>query len=368
MAPAARRRSRPAAPSTAGGGTFPPVRIESGAAFELIAQLAAFASGPARASLESGKGWIREVRSLAGPELIASVERWGFPVYTELATVALEAGPGPGPAALADRLRELPADALWRRLLGAESPLNRAMLSESAFERAIAGDVRARAELIRTLGLNPPARRGLGHLLSTPAAEVQAQIADVVETWARRVFPAFADQALAGVTRDVAAKARLLEGGPARDALRAAMNGVDFDPTEWATEVVLIPTVALRPFVAPVEAGTTSIVLCPVGDEAFEDGLATPPRRLVRITAALADELRLRILRELADGALTATQLAGRLSIDRTSLHHHLGILRSAGLVTATADGVHSWRYARRTDPIAGISAGLAAYLATPPD
>ena len=45
---------------------FPPVRVVSGPAFELAAELAAFTSGPARASLDSGKAWIRDVRSLAG--------------------------------------------------------------------------------------------------------------------------------------------------------------------------------------------------------------------------------------------------------------------------------------------------------------
>ena len=67
-----RPRPQPAPRPEAGSGpepAFPSVRVEAGPAFELIAQLAAFASGPARASLDSGKPWIREVRRLAGPEL-----------------------------------------------------------------------------------------------------------------------------------------------------------------------------------------------------------------------------------------------------------------------------------------------------------
>ena len=79
-------RARPRATKDAKGPAgFPPVRIVSGAAFELAAELAAFASGPARASLESGKPWIREVRALAGPDLIRHVGRWAFGLYGELA-------------------------------------------------------------------------------------------------------------------------------------------------------------------------------------------------------------------------------------------------------------------------------------------
>src|SRR5262245_16864601 len=72
---------------------FPLVRVVAGPAFEVIAQLCAFTSGPARSSLESGKTWIREVRELAGPELIKAVERWSISLYGELPSVALEAGP-----------------------------------------------------------------------------------------------------------------------------------------------------------------------------------------------------------------------------------------------------------------------------------
>ena len=68
----------------------PTVTIVSGPAFELVAELAAFASGPARASLESGKTWIRDVRRLAGPDLLRRVERWAFPLYTEVVPIALD--------------------------------------------------------------------------------------------------------------------------------------------------------------------------------------------------------------------------------------------------------------------------------------
>jgi hypothetical protein len=49
--------------------------------------------------------------------------------------------------------------------------------------------------------------------------------------------------------------------------------------------------------------------------------------------------------------------------VDRTSLHHHLGILRSAGFVAVHAEGVQSWRYSLRADGVAGTSAALTSYL-----
>ena len=342
---------------------FPPVQIVSGAAFELIAELAAFTSGPARASLESGKTWIREVRGLAGPDLIRRVERWGFALYSELTSIALEAGPPYDPGQLVTGLRALPPDVVRRRLLGAESAPNRSMVSDGAFDRGLAGDGAARKELRVALGLNPSGRRSIDRLLTTSSDAVQAEVSSIVEAWASQVFPMYAADALRIVDRDVALKERLFGASPGRDALQIATNGVDFEPTAWATEIVVIPTVALRPFLAPIEFGAAAIFLCSVADEAFDADPAAPPRRVVKIAVAIGDELRLRILHALVDDEMTASEIADRLGVDRTSLHHHLGILRSAGLVAIRDDGVHGWRYTRRAARVDHVGSALDAYL-----
>jgi DNA-binding transcriptional ArsR family regulator len=344
---------------------FPPVRIASGPVFELIAELAAFTSGPARASLESGKAWIREVRALAGPELIHRVEGWGISLFAELASFALDAGQPYEPDRLAQYLRAVKPETLRRRLLGAESVPNRAMVSEGAFDRALAGDAKARRELRRVLGGDATFRQSLDRLLTTPPAKVREDIATIVEAWATRVLPAFWDQARTLIERDVEPKEGLLHVTGPRDALRVFTNGVDVDPTDWASEVMVVPTVALRPFIVPMETGARLILLCSVADESFDVDPAAPPRRLVQVATALGDELRLRILRELARGEATATELAERLAVERTSLHHHLGILRSAGLVAIRAEGAESWHYSLRAESVSNAGAALAGYLGT---
>lgn len=345
---------------------YPPARIVSGPAFELIAELLAFVSGPARAALESGKPWIREVRGLAGPDLIRRVEGWAYSTYAELAPIALDAGPPYDPGRLMERLRSLQPEDLQRRLLGAESAPNRAMVSDGAFDRALAGNAKARAELRRKLGDDPPGRQAIDRVLATPPEVLQAEVSAIVEDWAARVLPHYEQRALELVGRDLEPKEGLLRVTSTRDALRVFTSGVDIDPTDRVTEIVVAPTVALRPFITPIESGSMLLLICPVADEAFDKDPAAPPRRLVQAAAALGDELRLRILHELASGELSATQLADRLNVDRTTLHHHLGILRSAGLVTVRAEGVQLWRYALRSDGIAGASDALTGYLKVP--
>ena len=54
---------------------------------------------------------------------------------------------------------------------------------------------------------------------------------------------------------------------------------------------------------------------------------------------ALGDPTRRRILELLADGDLTAGQIADNFDISKPSVSNHLGVLRSAGLVTSRRSG-----------------------------
>ena len=164
------KRERSRTRDSSAPSAFPAVRVVSGPAFELAAELAAFTSGPARASLDSGKAWIRDVRSLAGPDLVKRVERYCLGVYGELATIALEAAAPRGVAELIAAIEARPADELRWRLLGADSPLNRSMVGEGAFERAVAGDRGARSAVPTALGADRASRLAIEQLLVTDTA------------------------------------------------------------------------------------------------------------------------------------------------------------------------------------------------------
>ncbi len=343
--------------------SFPPVRVVDGPAFELIAQLAAFASGPARTALDAGKPWIREVRRLAGPELARRVEANGLSLYAELAPIALATQPPHDADQLLASLRTFPPDDLRYRLLGAAAPPNRAMVSPGAFDRAIAGDAGALAEVLGAIGGTRAARATITRLVSAPTADTRDDVVDLVEAWSRRVLPALLEEAGVIIARDVDGRRRRLEAVEPRETVRQALNGVELHPGPWVEEVVLVPTVAMRPFVVPVDHESGVVYLCPVADDAFDADPTAPPRRLVKVAAAMGDPLRLRILRVLGEEPLGATELAERLGVDRTSLHHHLGILRSAGLLAITDDGVGGWRYARLAGSVAETTDALAAYL-----
>jgi DNA-binding transcriptional ArsR family regulator len=169
---------------------------------------------------------------------------------------------------------------------------------------------------------------------------------------------------MAAIGRDaVAREAQLFGGSDPREVLRGATRGVSYEPPPWIRSIAIVPTVAMRPYIVPVELRETVVFVCSVADEAFEADPSAPPQRLVKVAAALGDERRLRILRLLRDEPLTATEIADRLGVDRTSLHHHLGILRSAGLLAIRDEGLGGWRYALRDDGLEHVGSELVAYL-----
>jgi DNA-binding transcriptional ArsR family regulator len=55
--------------------------------------------------------------------------------------------------------------------------------------------------------------------------------------------------------------------------------------------------------------------------------------------AALGDPVRRELVDLLADGELSAGELAGRFPVSRPAISRHLRVLREAGLVTARTEG-----------------------------
>jgi DNA-binding transcriptional ArsR family regulator len=102
------------------------------------------------------------------------------------------------------------------------------------------------------------------------------------------------------------------------------------------------------------------IVFAAAGDV---EGSTKPPDRLLRLTRAMGDELRLRALRELRDGPMVATELAKRLGVPRTTIHHHVSILMNAGLVRMSVDDARTGNIELRPESVAELTELAEAWL-----
>ena len=83
---------------------------------------------------------------------------------------------------------------------------------------------------------------------------------------------------------------------------------------------------------------------------------------ILRLSKALGDESRLRALRRLAESPCTLQELADHVGLSKSTMHHHLAVLRSAGLLRMR---FKEKRYSLRTGPLAEMSGLLGDYLGT---
>jgi DNA-binding transcriptional ArsR family regulator len=81
----------------------------------------------------------------------------------------------------------------------------------------------------------------------------------------------------------------------------------------------------------------------------------------VEALAAVADPTRRQLLHLLADGEVSAGELAAHFPVSRPAVSRHLRVLREAGLVTVRTDG-RRHLYALDPEPLRELDAWLDPY------
>jgi DNA-binding transcriptional ArsR family regulator len=235
------------------------------------------------------------------------------------------------------------------------------MTPASVIRAAIRGDADARAEFLRTSHPDwEPWTQYLERVLDTDAVRLRTELVDALEAWNERVWAAESLTILPILERDVESKREMLRELPMERFIETATNGVEFVPRPGIERVVMVPSFVNRPLVSFTEFGEVLLIVYPVADESVSAFTDSPPLRLVRLSKALGDEKRLRILRALAEGEKTLVELADTFGAAKTTMHHHMIILRSAGLVSV---GVGSKRYRLRRETVPDVGALLSGYL-----
>jgi len=118
------------------------------------------------------------------------------------------------------------------------------------------------------------------------------------------------------------------------ELIERVTNGIAYQIPLGTRQLVLVPTVTLRPWTLITDFGDSIVLAYAVADEHMDQDPDAAPRWLVRFHKALGDDKRLRILREIAcGGATTLTDLTEVLGLAKSTVFHHMGILRAAGLV-----------------------------------
>jgi DNA-binding transcriptional ArsR family regulator len=169
---------------------------------------------------------------------------------------------------------------------------------------------------------------------------------------------------LPALRRDADEKRSLAHAMDAPKLVETATNGVTFKMQPQITGVVLIPSKIIRPWTVIIEHEGLRIFAYSVADEHLFADPDAPPSYLVDLYKALGDERRLRMLSILSEGDAGLMEIAERVDLAKSTAHHHLRVLRSAGLVRVTVGETKS--YSLRREGLPEAARLLDAYLATP--
>ena len=171
------------------------------------------------------------------------------------------------------------------------------------------------------------------------------------------------EPAILAALRDDARRLRARAQGTAQptELIEQATNGLVFGPSPMS-EVVLVPQHHMVPFNSMAKGHRRLIVLYPVDVNGTASG--APPPTLRRLARALADESRLRILRELStDEPRTLTDVARAVKLSQSTMHHHLVLLRTAGIVRVHIGEGHTNQYTLRPNAVESVATHLRQYL-----
>jgi DNA-binding transcriptional ArsR family regulator len=259
---------------------------------------------------------------------------------------------------LLDQLRRLDPLELRRYLVGVYVPTWRDLVGGTALERAAAADAAAVKKLLahrRYYG--GEASKALSLLLPLSPAQTKRRVLAVLHRFASEIFETRGRGVVAALERDAERVASLAHTLSPEDVIAAATRGYDYRAEPEFSRVVLVPHEAARPWLLLCQHEDARIICYPL-ETASEPSLEEEGVRLGR---ALGDEQRMRILRRLVAGDASLAELADSAGIAKSTAHHHLALLREAGLVSLHGNARRYW-YSLRPG-VAGESAVLVAEL-----
>ena len=346
------------------GRTGPAVGVGAFPAFDLLVSLLTFHEPESADTLESGPEWFEKVEGRISPKLRSALERLGPVLRNEwglLAGLVIDGPQAEDLDAFLARIRGGDPMDVWLAMIGFHAP-QEDRPARDVFQGVANGDAAARKAVLAWSD-----RHGWGddsHVLAASARapeELHEIVCEVLERWRADVYAPEEARLREALLVDAQAKEELAATLTGAELMERASNGLEYTPQSWMRSVLLVPHVAMRPWNVLCSEDDLFILGYPVADESLGVDATAPPPALLRLYKALGDEKRLRMLKILAGGSATLQELADGVGLAKSSAHHHLVILRSAGLVRVTAE--ENSRYTLRRDVIPEASALLDAFI-----
>jgi len=190
---------------------------------------------------------------------------------------------------------------------------------------------------------------------------IQTSYAPLLKLWYEHYFHHMEAEILELITEDAKEKKGLLDKMDPTALIEYASGGLVVDPFPELNTVILFPTVHNRPINTYCFYEGVLLIQYPV--DVPEQDEEDPPNVLLRMTRALSDPERLRMLRYIGGEPRSLQDMAHYLLQPQESLMHHLMMLRVAGLLRIHLGRGDIERFSIRQDGASELQLFLESYI-----
>jgi DNA-binding transcriptional ArsR family regulator len=349
-----------------------PIEVDGGASYEIILTMwTVFNPEETGCAVDLGPKWCQGVREATPEDLVTEIQALAGPNGAVLLSLLglVAAAPHPhDPDRVFDWLGSINPQRLRRWMLG--------YAGESAdpglVEQGANGDMDAVRQIVSTIKggkLDEELQNHLVSLFEIPGEELRDRLVQVIRRFRAEVFSEHEETFTAAINRAAAAQRATSTRDSAKAVIEEVTNGLDYEIPIGVSRVTLVPSVVVRPLSLIDQSRDTLLVFYGMADEFIDSDPEAPPSWLVKTYKALSDERRLRILRRLSEEEASLDDLVDLLGLSKSTVHHHMSVLRAAGLVrvrmSGNKDHKESKAYALRTQALTNAGAFLDTYVKT---
>ncbi|MFB5191259.1 ArsR/SmtB family transcription factor [Alicyclobacillus fastidiosus] len=224
--------------------------------------------------------------------------------------------------------------------------------------RALAGSMAEQEKLLQIHADNPVVYLHLQFLFSTSPDRLLGHIERLMTGWYQEMLRN-GEEVMQILERAAQETKKLALERSTEDVIRQITRGGELEPEPGVSVLWLIPQLAYRPFTIRNHLPGSAVFYYPVDEDHLTD---TRQQKVFASIAAqhkaVGDIHRVQLLKLLSMSPKPLADLAEGIGASKPSTHHHLLLLRTAGLVS-----VRSGVYELNIDAVASLSDGLYRLL-----
>lgn len=169
--------------------------------------------------------------------------------------------------------------------------------------------------------------------LPSDLAGIRDQYVELIKKWNYAYFSKI-DTGILDILREsiVEWEGNAINGDPVQFVERIS-GGLKIEQYDGLQLVILTPTYHTNPLIVISKLKNIAHIFYPI--DIPESDPNQPSKKLIRLTKALADENRLRIIKLLSEGPKTFTEILQHFTVSKSTVHHHVMLLRTAGLISS---------------------------------